>query len=449
MYSYINIKEKANLLYSDLRMRKIILTAISSVFSRILSILVPLLVVRVSLRILGNEIYGLWMTVTSFFTIFAFADLGLGSGLQTKISYLFGSKDMKKIHTYISATFISLMTISLLFILVFGFIFNTINWSIVMNANSVNSNEIVSLIVLAIVMSKIVNIPLGIVQRVQFAFQEGYISNLWNIASSIFSLILVYLISKNEFSPIWIIYGVSFSPLLISFLNYFHFFYIKYPKLKPTITIRIKSEVTEMLKIGIGFMALSILTTIGLTMDSYIIAKTCSLECVTPFSIGYRIASTLSIATTMLSIPLWSANGEAISKRDFNWIKSTTKKMSTLSLAITIFGSMFFIVFGNILIKAWLGYELEISTVMMLGLLFVQIIQSYISPYFMVLNAAGIIKKQVIMFSIFTPMSIILKYFGSLIYGIDIVPWITVITYLLIIVLPTYFIAKNVYSEQN
>lgn len=443
------LKSKYMFNNEDDRMRRILITAITTAISRGLSILVPLIVVRISLNKLGTETYGLWMTVTSFFTIFTFADLGLGSGLQTRLSRLYGSNNRKESQILISSTFIVLSLITILILIIFFAFFVNVDWIKLMNAKSEKTIEVVGYVVLAIVISKISNIPLGLVQRVQFAFQEGYISNIWNCASSILSLVTVYILSKLNIAPISIIWGSAFSPIFVSILNYFSYFYMENPELKPNIKLFDKKEANSILRIGISFMLLSILTTLGLSMDSYIVGRNYGLDSVTPYSIGYRIATVMGVATSMLSMPLWSANGEALANKEFLWIKKTTQKMSLISLGITILGSLIFLVFGNELIKLWLNNDLNISFLLMSGLLFMQIIQSYISPYFMVLNGAGIVKKQIYMFLLYTPISIVLKYILSVYFEVSIIPWTGAFLYALLIAIPTYIMARNVYNKRS
>lgn len=439
----VNIKK---LVKEDDRTKRIALTAITSAISRVLAILVPLIVVRISLQRLGSETYGLWMAVTSFFSLFAFADLGLGSGLQTKLSRLYGAEDSRETQMLISCASIVLSIVAILLFLVFFLLLPNIDWALLMNAESEQTVAVVGTVVLAVVLSKIANVPLGLVQRVQFALQEGYISNLWSCASSVLSLVVIYIIARLEIAPIWIIWGSSFVPILVAAINQLVYFHYEHPEFKPKRHMLRKTETYEILKIGIAFMTLSILTTLGLSMDSYIIAQTCGLESVTSYSIGYRIATVMSVASTMLSTPLWAANGDALAKHDYSWVRKTTRKMSQLCLLITLSGSIVFLIFGNWLIRLWLGAEVEIPLLLMCGLLFMQIVQAFISPYFMVLNGAGIVKKQIVLFAVYTSISLYIKYFMSIQYGASVIPWIGAILYLVIIAMPTYILAKNTYE---
>ena len=98
---------------SQKREQAIALTSVIASISKIIALLVPFITVKVSRSYLGEEIYGLWSSVSSFFVIFAFADLGLGSGLQTNLSKARGKdnndEECKKL---ISSTFIVLLSVT-------------------------------------------------------------------------------------------------------------------------------------------------------------------------------------------------------------------------------------------------------------------------------------------------------------------------------------------------
>ena len=95
------------------RAKNIALTALSAAIEKIFATLIPLITVSVSRSYLGEEIYGLWLTVTSFFSVFQFADLGLGNGLQTHLSHASGkANNIDECKELISSTFTVLLSIS-------------------------------------------------------------------------------------------------------------------------------------------------------------------------------------------------------------------------------------------------------------------------------------------------------------------------------------------------
>ena len=72
-----------------------------------------------------------------------------------------------------------------------------------------------------------------------------------------------------------------------------------------------------------------------------------------------------------------------------------------------------------------------------------QVLHSFISPWFMVLNAYGIVNKQILLFSIYTPISFVLKFYLSSIWGIWAIPMVGAILYFLIICTGTYFFSNK------
>src|SRR5690554_5068351 len=68
------------------RRRRIALTALTSTTLRVLQMAIPLITLKITFDYLNIEVYGLWSAVTTVFALFAFTDLGLGNGLQTKLS---------------------------------------------------------------------------------------------------------------------------------------------------------------------------------------------------------------------------------------------------------------------------------------------------------------------------------------------------------------------------
>ncbi len=61
-------------------------------------------IVPLTLGYLNNEVYGIWMTLTSILYWFSFFDIGLGNGMRNYLTEAISRKDFVKARGYLSTT---------------------------------------------------------------------------------------------------------------------------------------------------------------------------------------------------------------------------------------------------------------------------------------------------------------------------------------------------------
>lgn len=425
------------------RQRRIALTAFTSLVGKVLSMALPLITVKLTYSYLGVEVYGLWSAVGTFFALFAFSDLGLGNGLQTKLSQANGKDDVELCRRIISNTYVILWMVAFILLVVFLSVYRFVDWAKLMNARSEETIALAAMVVFILVLPKIFSIPVAIIQRTQYALQEGFRSNTWHIVGNLLNLVLVVVIAKLDLGKLTLLTVHSCLLLFVSALNMIVYFRIQRPELRFSFKLFDKSIAKELLSLGILFCVLAVFTTIGLSMDTFIVARTCSLEDAAPYSIIYRIASIVAGIVGILSAPLWGANGEAIARGDIDWVKKNTRRMSLIMGGITLIVSILLLIFAKFIFRIWMGADFVFSYPSLIWMCVLQVLFSFISPWFMVLNAYGIVKKQILLFSIYTPLVFGLKYYLSQCWGIWAVPMVGAILYFLIVCLGTYYFSNK------
>ena len=377
----------------------------------------PIMTIPIALNYLGLEIYGLWMTVSSFIGMFVFADLGLGSGLLTALSRATGRADVKAQQALISTTSFLLAGIALLLGILFFALLPFLPWTAILNAKTPVAASTAKGVVAAIAFCFLLNLPLSTVQRSQMALQEGYQTSLWQCVSS-FCVVAVLVVGvKAKLSPALLVLAISGMPLLITAANWFWFFHRAQPSLQPKLKHFSWQEGGVLVRVGLAFFAISILTTVGMYSDNLIIAHVCGLKAVTLYSVPARMALILTAIINMICAPMWVANGEALARGDVDWVRQNTARLIKASLLFTTFAAMCLIAIGPPVLRLWLGNEFMVSRWLFLGLGAFAVFLSAAAPYFMVLNGASIISPQVKMFLLFTPIVlfvkiVLAKYFG-------------------------------------
>lgn len=430
------------------RLRRIALTALTALLSKIVAVITPLVTVRITISYLGEEIYGLWITAVSFFSMIHYADLGLGSGLQTELSRASAFDDNIKCKRMISSTYAVLAIVAMFLLLILLIIYPHVNWASIFNAQSIETKRFSGPIVLAILIPTLLNIPLAIIQRTQSAMQEAYRTNIWQLCGNILSLMLVVLISICHGNKIVMILASSSVVVIVALANMIYYFKRQRPELTPEIRYFDIHIAKSILKTGILFCILSIFTTLSLSIDNWIVAQTDNLSNVTSYSIMLKSANLINVVSIMISSPLWAANGEALVRGDYDWVRRNTGKMSRLSSALAIIFSIILLLFAKPVLMFLSNNMVSPDYMTLTGMCVTNLLVSYTNPYFMVLNGGRIIKFQILIYLIFSLVSLPLKFFVSSSFGIQYIPWVAALMYLMILTIPTEIRAKKMLQKK-
>lgn len=421
------------------RTRSIALTAISALLTKIVAMATPLITVRITLSYMGEELYGLWTTVVSFFAMFTFADLGLGSGLQTELSRTTALADEVECKKLVSSCYTVLIGLSTSLILLFAAVYHFIDWGALMNASSPEAKQMAGGVVAAIVVSRILNVPMAIIQRTQLAMQEGYRANIWQCFGNLLSLILVVIISELDLGVLTMVWAYAMITVIVSAVNMSVYFGRQRLEIRPSIHYFDKAICFRLLRTGVAFFVLSTLTSISLSIDNVIVAHTTSLSDVTSYSILHKIVAMIGLISSMLSSPMWSANGEALQRGEFEWVRTATHKMLRVSLAFSALASISVLVLINPVLKILTDSVIQADYTLLLGMCLYQILVSITSPFFMVLNAGGIVRFQIINYAVYALVSLPLKYVLGLKWGSHAITWVGTVTYALLLTIPTIY----------
>ncbi len=110
------------------RYRRIGSTAITSMGARGIGIATALISVPLTLRYLGAEEYGLWVTITAVTAFLTFANFGLGNGLVNGVSEAQGRNDREAVRRYVSSAFYMLLGVMTILGLTFAVVYPLVPW---------------------------------------------------------------------------------------------------------------------------------------------------------------------------------------------------------------------------------------------------------------------------------------------------------------------------------
>lgn len=371
------------------------------------SVLLGLVIVNIYLQYLGNTNYGLWITISSIASWVAMGDLGIGNGLRNELAKAYADNNVKKQQVLISTAIIVLLKVSVIILFILSVISEILIITGVLEIGVRASLYITNLFMC-------INFVLGIFVSISHAYQLSYYSSFSQLLYSGLSIIMVLIL---------VLGGIKSNLTIFAVINgscntLAHIFLIKSVLKKIKLKIDLKTTnklyVKSIIGVGIQFFVLQLCGLILYSTDNVIIKALFGSEEVTKYAIITKIFSTGEMIFSIFLVSLWSGVTYQYSLKNYTWIMDKIKqllKVWTLFVLGTVVISFLF----NILIKIWLGEQVEEYSWRIIALFaFYSSVSTFGSIFVNIANGMGVIKLQLIMVVIETlfniPLSIYLSH---------------------------------------
>ena len=421
------------------RHRRIVWSGITAAMARIISMASVFISIPFALNYLGAERYGMWMTITAFITMLGFADFGLGNGVLNAISHAKGKDNKDEIRNIISNGFFILSMICITIVLISIVVNPYVPWHKLYNVTSeIAVSEAASVTVILLICFALA-MPLSIVRHTQTGLQKAFWSNIWDSTGSILGLAGLVIAIWLEAGLQWLALAIIGGPLTTRVFNTVIFFGVQEKWLRPHWNEISKSRIGSLFNIGFLFFVMQIAVVVGFQSDNIIIAQVMGAEYVAQYSIAMKLFTLPSIIIGFYVLSQWPAYGEALTRGDIKWIKTTFYKTLRISLIVAIPASLFLVIFGQWIIEVWAGKTVSPSTELLWGLgawSFMLVIGVLCST---LLNALHIVKFQLIVAITMAMSNIILSIMLVNIIGVPGAVYGSVLAYTITAIIP-YFI---------
>ncbi|WP_229397992.1 lipopolysaccharide biosynthesis protein [Micromonospora okii] len=412
------------------RSRRLVTGIATAALGKGAGILVPLVLIPVTLRYVGADMYALWTAVTTVTAMAIFADLGLGQGLMTRLAPCYATGDAGRARRYISTAYVLLGAVALGGCAALWLLADVIPWRGLFNAaGAVSAADArdVSLVCLTVF---VVNIPLSLVTRVLYAYQRVGQNNLWQAAGYLCSLPLVLGAVAAGLPPVAVVAAsVLWTPLTNVAASAWLYRWAM-PHLRPGWRHVDRGLAGDLHRLGGLFFAGNLLMALALNADPLLVAHTVGLGAVVAYAVPARVFNQLGGFAGLVNLPLWSANGDALARGELRWVRRTVVRASVLSGVVALVPSVVLVVAGNRLFTAWLGTPMGDDRALLVGLGAWSVLLAVTSPLLMVQNAAGLVRPQLLAGGGYLVLSVAGKWWAARAYGVAAVPYVSTLAYL-------------------
>lgn len=328
-------------------------------FLKIVGLLTSLVIVPITINYLNNEVYGIWMTITSILYWITTFDIGLGNGMRNYLAEALATNDTKLGKKYVSTTMLLLSLIALSMAIVMLYPLITINFNSFFNTSAIAGNELRIAVVIAVGFT-LMNFVLKNIGMIFVAMQKYAINDLLSISGNVIALIIIYILTKvTTGNLVLVVLAYTMTSCVVFLLAAIPLFW-KHPELKPSLRFFDKSLGKKIVGKGLGFFVIQISSCLVIFgAANFFITQSCGPAAVTTYNIAYKFFNLLVIAYTIILAPMWNAYTDAYVKGDMQWIKATFNKALKFWV-LSICGGLGMLLICNLFYKLWIGNMVEV-----------------------------------------------------------------------------------------
>lgn len=379
-----------------------------------------LLLVPLTLGYLNEYEYGIWLTINSILMWINSFDIGLGNGLRNKLAEALAKDDKQLCKEYVSTTIIMLLFIMLL--LLFGGLLIScfIDWYNVLGVSQ-SAVEDLDQIIFVSYGFFCLNFVLKIIGSIYLALQLSAVNNLFTCLSHAIALLAIFILTKTTDGSLMYVAIAYSAAAPLAYLLAFPFTFLgKYSFMSPSLTCFRKKLLGSLFSMSILFFVIQLGSLLLFSTANLIISHMFGPDKVTPYNIAYKYFSLITIAISLIIVPMWSATTDAYASGDMEWIKITIRKINKMLCACLL--TMFCMVaISPLVYSVWIGNTIVIPFKMTVLVAMYIYVLLFSMTYSYFLNGMGFLMIQsintVIVGILFIPMSICLgKIIG--LYGV-------------------------------
>jgi O-antigen/teichoic acid export membrane protein len=149
----------------------------------------------------------------------------------------------------------------------------------------------------------------------------------------------------------------------------------------------------DLLKLGGQFFIIQIAGLVQYQMINFLMLRYYGANDVTAYNVSYRYFSVLNMGWSILIAPLWVAVTDAVTNKEFSWIRNVEKKYTLLWLTSFVFGAIMLYA-SSFVYHIWVGDKVSIPFTLSFWILIYNLQFMFAYIFVSILNGAGILKVQ-------------------------------------------------------
>jgi O-antigen/teichoic acid export membrane protein len=408
------------------------LAVITSLVNRVLSASIMILAVRLTAPYLGEERFGLWMTIASFAIMLNFLDVGAGNALANRVAHAVVKNDSAYLRQVISGGLGVLGLISCVICLVLTILVGIMPWHILLKSSQavmIHQEMMVTLYWFAGLLGA--HVFSASLFKVFLALQKLHKAHILSLYGHISSMLMVIGSAYYQLGVPELLISAMFGPVLTLFVLLFVLYRHEYFSWK-NIWSAVQGEYKHLLHAGSGFMLIQMGMIIAWGLDSLLISSTLGVAAVASFSVIQRIYQVAAQPIAMINGPLWPAYADANIRCEKIFIKKTLLRSLKYTFLYLSVISILVVWNGLYLVDLLTANTVQVGYMAILAFGLWTIVEGMGNAFQVFLGGCNLIRQQVYFFVSLCLIAFPLKLYFLNTFGVAAMLLVFSVAYLLI-----------------
>jgi O-antigen/teichoic acid export membrane protein len=430
------------------------------VAGKVTAVLVNAVSLPITIRYLGREQYGFWITISTTIMMLAVLDLGIANTLTNCISRAYAERSEEMARRYYATAFWATCAIALLLGLIGAEIWPHIDWGKLFGLSEPTIARQAGKCAAISFGYVLLTLPLGLANKVMGGYQRVPVANAFAILNSVLSLIAIIFVVRIHGTVVQLMVAYCMAMLTGTILLNLWMGLRHEPRIRPAPWRVHFGAAREIMGHGMLFFILQIAGLAVFNTDNLIIAHFLGAEQVTPYAVTWRLVGYASVLQSLLVPSLWPAFSEAYVGHDLAWVRRIYRRIMRVTFVIVGSAALLLGFAGRWIIGWWAGEAAVPNSPLLWCMCFWVVLLSITVNQGTLLAATQRLGLQAVCSSLAAALNLVLSIVLVQRIGAIGVPLATIISYLLFIILPVsweirrilrgrYLKAKKMQVEQD
>jgi O-antigen/teichoic acid export membrane protein len=215
------------------------------------------------------------------------------------------------------------------------------------------------------------------------------------------------------------------------------------PWLRPRLRLLSLHKALDLLSTGWSFLLIQAAAMVVFSTDNIIVSHYLGAAEVTPYSVTWRVVSLGSVLQALVFPALWPAYAEARARGEVAWIRRTFAIAMRTTIALNVAWAVFLVVFGQFGIRLWAGHAAVPQRSLLVAMAFWSVIAGFMTAQSCLLGALNRTRVQAVASALAAVVNVALSIVLVVRIGSLGVILGTIISYLIVLVVPQSFVVMN------